>query len=182
MRNVIKIVREELLSSNKFNILMVLYYYIFNPKRRSLFLIRCTLYYSQNGNKYISKWLSNKLNTQFGCFIGTNAKIGKNFELRHPNGVVIGEGVEIGNEVIIYQQVTLGGKKSGDSKKGNYPTIGNNVIIYAGAKILGSVRIGDNSIIGANSVVINDVEPNSVYAGVPAKKVSVANKEYLIES
>lgn len=99
------------------------------------------------------------------------AVIGRNLRLRHINGVVIGKGVEIGDNVIIYHQVTIGGKNLGDEKANNYPVIGNNVTIFTGAKLIGNITVGDNAVIGANSVVTTDVESNSTYAGIPAKRI-----------
>jgi serine O-acetyltransferase len=98
--------------------------------------------------------------------------IGKNIKLPHPLGIVIGAGVVIKDNVTIFQQVTLGGK--GGFHKLDYPIIENNVIIYAGAKILGSVTIGQNSIIGANSVVLSDIPPDSVAVGVPARILKIS--------
>ncbi len=99
------------------------------------------------------------------------AQIGRRVFIDHATGVVIGETTEIGDDVMIYQQVTLGGVSLSKGKR--HPTIGNNVIIGAGAKILGNITIGDNSKIGANSVVISNVPPNSTAVGVPAH---VANR------
>ncbi len=95
------------------------------------------------------------------------AKIGRRVFIDHATGVVIGETTEIGDDVMIYQQVTLGGVSLSKGKR--HPTIGNNVIIGAGAKVLGNITIGNNSKIGANSVVIRDVPPHSTAVGVPAR-------------
>jgi serine O-acetyltransferase len=89
-------------------------------------------------------------------------------------GVVIGETCEIGNNVVIYQGVTLGG--TGKEKGKRHPTIGNNVVIASGAKVLGSFRIGDNVMIGANSVVLNEVPPNSTVVGIPGRIVKQNGK------
>lgn len=87
----------------------------------------------------------------------------------HPVGIVIGMKVKMGMNCEIYQNVTIGTKETADFKNGKYPEIGNNVIIYPNSLIIGNIKIGDNSIIGAGSVVLSDVPPNSVFAGNPAK-------------
>jgi serine O-acetyltransferase len=118
--------------------------------------------------------------TFYGCEISPYAHIGTNFRLMHPLGVVIGQDARIGNNVRIWQQVTLGSHgKPGE--KWAYPVVEDNVKIFAGAKIIGNVRIGKNSVIGANAVVIKDVPPDSVAVGVPAKviKKQVSNNEFI---
>lgn len=111
---------------------------------------------------YVSRWLT-------GADIHPGAIIGKNFFIDHATGVVIGETAEIGDNVSIYQGVTLGGVAT--EKKKRHPTIGNNVVIGAGATILGPITIGDNVRVGAGSVVVKSVPPNSTVVGVPAKMV-----------
>jgi len=104
-----------------------------------------------------------------GIEIHPGAKIGKRLFIDHGMGVVIGETCEIGDDVVIYQGVTLGG--TGKEKGKRHPTIGNNVVIGAGAKVLGSFKVGDNSSIGANSVVVREVPPNSTVVGIPGRVV-----------
>ena len=111
---------------------------------------------------YISRILT-------GADIHPGATIGKDFFIDHATGVVIGETAEIGDNVSIYQGVTLGGIST--EKKKRHPTIGNNVVIGAGATILGPITIGDNVRVGAGSVVVKSVPPNSTVVGVPAKIV-----------
>ncbi|WP_041285114.1 serine O-acetyltransferase [Desulfoscipio gibsoniae] len=101
--------------------------------------------------------------------IHPGAKISEGLFIDHGAGVVIGETAEIGNNVTIYQGVTLGG--TGKEKGKRHPTIGDNVVISTGAKILGSFTVGDNSKIGAGSVVLKAVPPNSTVVGVPGKVV-----------
>jgi len=101
--------------------------------------------------------------------IHPGARIGEGFFIDHGAGVVIGETTEIGDNVTIYQGVTLGG--TGKEKGKRHPTIGNNVVISTGAKVLGAIYVGDNSKIGAGSVVLKDVPPNSTVVGVPGKVV-----------
>ncbi len=104
-----------------------------------------------------------------GADIHPGAAIGRNFFIDHATGVVIGETAEIGDNVSIYQGVTLGGVST--EKKKRHPTIGNNVVIGAGATILGPITVGDNVRVGAGSVVVKSVPPNSTVVGVPAKIV-----------
>jgi serine O-acetyltransferase len=104
-----------------------------------------------------------------GIEIHPGAKIGRRFFIDHGTGVVIGETCEIGNDVTLFQGVTLGG--TGKEKGKRHPTVGNNVLVASGAKVLGAITIGDNSKIGAGSVVLNDVPENSTVVGIPGKVV-----------
>lgn len=114
-------------------------------------------------NIYKRRLIRNHLEIWHALIVDQSCIIGNHFRIDHPVGVVIGPGVKIGNYVKLYQNVTLG------KKNGKFPAIGNNVVIYAGAVVIGDVTIGDNSIIGANAVVLKDVPCNSVAVGVPAK-------------
>lgn len=105
-----------------------------------------------------------------GIEIHPGAKIGEGLFIDHGSGVVIGETTEIGNNVTLYQGVTLGG--TGKEKGKRHPTIGNNVVISTGAKVLGSFTVGDNAKVGAGSVVLKPVPPNSTVVGVPGKVVA----------
>ncbi len=102
--------------------------------------------------------------------IHPGAKIGEGLFIDHGAGVVIGETAEVGNNVTIYQGVTLGG--TGKEKGKRHPTVGDHVVISTGARILGSFSVGDNSKIGAGSVVLKPVPPNSTVVGVPGKVVA----------
>lgn len=104
-----------------------------------------------------------------GIEIHPGARIGRKLFIDHGMGVVIGETCEIGDEVVIYQGVTLGG--TGKEKGKRHPTIGNRVVIASGAKVLGSFKVGDNANIGANSVVLREVPPNSTVVGIPGRIV-----------
>ncbi|NQS75378.1 MAG: serine O-acetyltransferase [Peptococcaceae bacterium] len=105
-----------------------------------------------------------------GIEIHPGAKIGEGLFIDHGSGVVIGETAELGDNVTIYQGVTLGG--TGKEKGKRHPTIGNNVVVSAGAKVLGAFTVGDNSKIGAGSVVLKEVPPDSTVVGVPGKVVA----------
>ena len=108
-----------------------------------------------------------------GIEIHPGAQIGKGFFIDHGNGVIIGETAIIGNNVTLYQGVTLGGTGKEHGKR--HPTVGDNVMISAGAKVLGSFTIGENSKIGAGSVVLSEVPPNSTVVGVPGRVVKRDN-------
>jgi serine O-acetyltransferase len=116
---------------------------------------------------FFPRWLSQVGRFLTGIEIHPGARIGKGFFIDHGMGVVIGETTITGDNVTIYQGVTLGG--TGKEKGKRHPTIGNNVVIGTGAKVLGNITIGDNSYIGANAVVIKDVPPNSTVVGVPGR-------------
>ena len=109
-----------------------------------------------------------------GIEIHPAAKIGKRLIIDHGMGVVIGETAEIGDDVYLYHQVTLGGTASHRGKR--HPTIGNNVIVGAGAKILGGFTVGDNARVGANAVVVAAVAANTTVVGIPARPVERRNR------
>ncbi len=117
--------------------------------------------------KLAARWMSHLGRFFTGIEIHPGAKIGPGFFIDHGMGVVIGETAEIGENVTMYHGVTLGGTSWKKEKR--HPTIGNNVVIGAGAKVLGPFKVGDNSRIGAGSVVVNEVPDNSVVVGVPGR-------------
>jgi serine O-acetyltransferase len=110
-----------------------------------------------------------------GIEIHPGAKIGRRFFIDHGMGIVIGETSEIGNDVVMYQNVTLGGTGKEAGKR--HPTIGNEVVIGTGAKILGNIRIGDHVKVGAGSVVVRSVPNYSTVVGVPGRVVGDANAD-----
>ncbi|MCY6958946.1 MULTISPECIES: serine O-acetyltransferase EpsC [Clostridium] len=118
---------------------------------------------------FLARLLSQFARFLTGIEIHPGAQIGKGFFIDHGMGVVIGETAEVGDNVTLYHGVTLGGTGKDTGKR--HPTVGNNVIIGSGAKILGPILIGDNSKVGANSVVLKDVPENSTVVGIPGKVV-----------
>ena len=128
----------------------------------------------ESRKKILTRHYCYRIERKYRCSISPGAKIDSGLSLPHPDGVIIGEKSTIGKNVTIYQQVTIG------QNHGKYPTIGDNVIIYAGAKIIGGINIGDNSIIGANAVVTKDIPANSIWGGNPAKEIKKrdAKEEY----
>lgn len=120
-----------------------------------------------HGLKLLARIISQTGRFFTGIEIHPGATIGPGFFIDHGMGVVIGETAEIGENVTIYHGVTLGGTSWKKEKR--HPTIGNNVVIGAGAKVLGPFKVGDNSKIGSGSVVVNEVPPDSVVVGVPGR-------------
>ncbi|AJQ25410.1 serine O-acetyltransferase [Pelosinus fermentans] len=123
----------------------------------------------------LPRLISNFTRFMTGIEIHPGAKIGEGLFIDHGTGVVIGETAEIGDNVTIYQGVTLGG--TGKEKGKRHPTVGDNVVIATGAKVLGSFKIGYNAKIGAGSVVLKDVPPNSTVVGIPGQVVSKQTKK-----
>ena len=119
---------------------------------------------------FLARWISQRAVRKTGIEIHPGAKIGEGFFIDHGNGVVIGETAEIGNNVTLYQGVTLGGTGKESGKR--HPTVCDNVMISAGAKVLGSFTIGEGSKIGAGSVVLEEVPPHSTVVGVPGHVVN----------
>ena len=122
-----------------------------------------------------ARWISQRAARKTGIEIHPGAKIGRGLFIDHGSGVIIGETTVIGDNVTLYQGVTLGGTGKESGKR--HPTVGNNVLIGAGAKILGSFTIGENSKIGAGSVVLEEVPPNCTVVGVPGRIVKMDNKK-----
>ncbi len=118
---------------------------------------------------FLARYVSQRGVRKTGIEIHPGAQIGRGLFIDHGHGVVIGETAIIGDNVTLYQGVTLGG--TGKERGKRHPTVGSNVMISAGAKVLGSFTIGDNSKIGAGSVVLGEVPPNSTVVGVPGRVV-----------
>lgn len=118
---------------------------------------------------FLARFLSHISRGLTGIEIHPGAKIGKRFFIDHGMGVVIGETSQIGNNVLVYQGVVLGGTTREKTKR--HPTIGNNVVIGTGAALLGNITIGDNARIGAGSVVVKDVPERATVVGIPGKIV-----------
>lgn len=139
------------------------------PGFKAIRLHRRANWFYRHGMFFIARWISQRASRKTGVEIHPAVKIGKRFFIDHGTGVVIGETAVIGDDVTIYQGVTLGGTGKDTGKR--HPTIGNNVMIGAGAKVLGPLVIGDNSRIAAGAVVLSDIPSNSTAVGVPAKVV-----------
>ena len=124
--------------------------------------------------KFLARWISERAKRRTGIEIHPAARIGRGVLIDHGMGVVIGETAEVGDGCTIYQGVTLGGTGKDTGKR--HPTIGNNVLIGSGAKVLGPFSVGDNARIAAGAVVLNEVPANATAVGVPARVVRVAGQ------
>jgi serine O-acetyltransferase len=148
--------------------------YLLYPGVRALIQYRIAHRLYEKGHYFLADWISKRTRKKTGIEIHPAATIGKGVFIDHGMGVVIGETAVVGDYCTIYQGVTLGG--TGKDKGKRHPTIGNNVTIGSGAKILGPFTVGDNSKVAANAVVLNEIPPNSTCVGVPAHIVKRDNK------
>lgn len=139
-----------------------------DPGFKAVTYYRLASFFAQKGVRYLPRLIACHATGKTGADISPFAQIGPGFVVKHSVGIVIGCGTKLGANCTILQCVTLGEKYSKDGSH-NYPIIEDNVTICAGTVILGNVRVGCNSTIGANSIVLRDVERNSVVAGIPAK-------------
>jgi serine O-acetyltransferase len=131
--------------------------------------LRFAHFCDRNRLGFAARWAIATVERRFGCYIHRKARLGAGLKLPHPVGIVIGEGVVIGERCTIYQHVTLGGRRVGDWNAGHYPTLGDDVVVFCGAAVLGALTIGDRATIGANSVVLDSVPQDSVAVGAPAR-------------
>lgn len=126
-------------------------------------------WFYRRGMRLIARWISQRCVRRLNIEIHPAATIGRRFFIDHGTGVVIGETTEIGDDCTIYQGVTLGG--TGKDKGKRHPTLGNNVMVGSGAKVLGPIKIGNNVRIAAGAVVLTDIPDNCTAVGIPAKVV-----------
>lgn len=145
------------------------------PSFKAQIYYKIAHYFYQRKRFLIARYISEKTKRKTGIEIHPGAKIGKGLFIDHGTGVVIGETAEIGDNVVLFHGVTLGG--TGKEKGKRHPTIGNNVFIGSGAKILGNITIGDNVKIGANAVILKDIEENTTVVGVPGHIVKIKEKK-----
>jgi serine O-acetyltransferase len=139
------------------------------PSFKAVRAYRRARWWYVRGHHFIARWISQRAVRRTGIEIHPGAKIGKKLFIDHGSGVVIGETAEIGDNCTIYQGVTLGGTGKDVGKR--HPTLGNNVMVGSGAKVLGPFTVGDNAKIASNAVVLKEVPPNSTAVGIPARIV-----------
>lgn len=149
--------------------------FLLYPGVRAVIDHRIAHWFYKRGHFYIARSISQRSRKRTGIEIHPGATIGKRLVIDHGMGIVIGETTIIGDDCLLYQGVTLGG--SGKEKGKRHPTLGNNVLVGAGAKVLGSFTVGDNARIAANAVVLDEIPKNATAVGVPAKVVRVKGKK-----
>lgn len=149
--------------------------FLLYPGVRAVIDHRVAHWFFKHGHFYIARSISQRSRKRTGIEIHPGATIGKRLVIDHGMGIVIGETTIIGDDCLLYQGVTLGG--SGKEKGKRHPTLGNNVLVGAGAKVLGSFTVGDNARIAANAVVLNEIPENATAVGVPAKVVRVKGEK-----
>ncbi|MCA3894941.1 serine O-acetyltransferase [Vibrio vulnificus] len=148
--------------------------FFLNPKLRCLILFRLYENYKAKANNFfnrfglkIIRFIYDSSQRKIGMELPLGTRIGGGYYIPHPNGIVVNAKAKVGDNCTILQQVTIGG----DSRKenGKPPTIGNDVVLSAGCKVIGPIQVGNNVIVGANAVLIQNALSDSIYAGVPAK-------------
>ena len=149
--------------------------FLLYPTIYALIAYRIAHYFYTKKLFFLARLISQISRFFTGIEIHPGAKIGRGLVIDHGMGVVIGETAEIGDDVLLYHGVTLGG--TGKDKGKRHPTLGNNVVIGAGAKVLGPIYIGSNSKVGANSVVLKDVPEGATAVGIPAKNIIKIKEE-----
>lgn len=146
-----------------------IYEAILTPGFRCLLYYKIARYFYLKKHFFLARWVCESAKKKTGIEIHPGASIGRRLFIDHGTGIIIGETTIIGDDVTIFHGVTLGGTSKDQGKR--HPTIKNNVLIGAGAKILGNITIGENSKIGANAVVLKDVSPNSTVVGIPGRNI-----------
>src|SRR3712207_2818692 len=141
--------------------------FLLYPSVHAIIMYRITHFLYTKNLFFLARLLSQISRFFTGIEIHPGAKIGKGFFIDHGMGVVIGETAEVGDNVTLFHGTTLGG--TGKDKGKRHPTLGNNILVGSGAKILGPINIGDNSKVGANSVVLKDIPEGSTVVGIPGK-------------
>lgn len=166
----------ELFRGKKYSFFQRIRIKYFQPNTNCIFLARKMWWLYSRGpiNRFRSKMIYLKIWRKYGCCIYPSAIVKEGFMIAHPVGIVIGN-CNIGTNFTILQNCSIGINKDSDNSLKTYPRIGNNVTMMANSSIFGGVSVGDNVIIGANSLVLNNLESGCLYFGQPAKKIRIIN-------
>ncbi len=166
------LISAELFKGKKFSSFKLFRLRLENSSADAIWLLRSYLFWTaEHSHPFKRRRNRIRLERRYGIYCGKDVKIGRGLKLPHPQGIVIGKGAVLGENCTIYQQVTIGGHGGSDTPA-IYPTIGKDVILYAGAKVIGAITVADRTMVGANSVLNKSTEyGGGVYVGAPAKKV-----------
>lgn len=167
MKNMITEIFQDFNNENAFK---NIYNFIFTPSKKILFWYRLGHYFYLKKHKFLSRFCEYRIYYKYHCCISVKSIIGKNIVMGHPIGIVIGEKVTVGNNCIIYQNVTLGKSLLSEN---NYPIIGDNVTLYSASQVLGNVKLSNGTVVGAKSLVLDNTVENGVYVGSPAKLIKI---------
>ena len=148
--------------------------FLLYPGVHAVIYHRIAHWFYRHGLKFIARCISQWSRCWTGIEINPGAQIGRRLVIDHGMGIVIGETAEVGDDCLIYHGVTLGGTGKDQGKR--HPTIGNNVLISCGAKVLGPFKVGDNARIASNAVVLSEVPPDATAVGIPAQIVRIAGR------
>ena len=170
IREDVKAVKDRDPAARSFLEILLLY-----PGVKAIRMYRRAHFYYTHGWLFLARYVSQRAVRKTGIEIHPGAKIGRRLVIDHGTGIVIGETAEIGDDVLIYQGVTLGGTGKDAGKR--HPTIGNNVMVGAGAKVLGPFKVGNNARIAANSVVLREVPENATVVGVPGRIARICGEK-----
>ncbi len=167
--------KEEIIPDAEHPILSFLKCILKKGPSNAMFLFRM-MYVTNTKHNLLAKIIcficENKLIKNYNTYISREAEIDIGFRMGHPNGIVIGKGVKIGKNCIIYHQVTFGSKKfTDDIKSDTYPTIQDNCIFYPGSKVIGNLTVASKTVLAANAVLLESTYPNGVYVGIPARRI-----------
>lgn len=146
------------------------------PAADAVYMFRYCLTFIHGGcpvKRIVARRYMRLLVYRYGIFFDfkKGSHFGKGLKFPHPSSIIIGSGVCAGDNCVIYQNVTIGGARSGDAAKGNYPVIGSGCTLFAGCKVLGDIEVADGTTVGSNAVLLNSTEKGSTYAGVPAERI-----------
>lgn len=176
-----KYIAIEVYGGKKLPLFKRIYFRYCEPSTNAVFLIRKELHYKEKADGASNVFWKNimffkyqyyriKLVRRYGIHFSGRCSIGIGLNLPHPVGIVIGAN-KIGDNVTIFQNVTIGGARMGDYLKHNQPFVGNNTILFAGSKVLGNIMVAENTMVAAGAVLNKPTEKNGIYAGVPAKLI-----------
>lgn len=142
------------------------------PSLHAVWLVRKYQYHSRVGHKQRAIFAKCRLARLYGIFVGANTEIDIGLRFPHPTSIIIGQAAKLGKNCTIFQNVTIGSRNTGDWKLGLQPEIGDKCTLFAGCKVIGAIKLGEGTKIGANTVMNKDSSKDSVWVGIPAREIT----------